>query len=66
MRSRRVLVSSSGAMLREEVGTMNRLRCLLGLHAWNKNHEEQGQVYLRCRNCGKEEDPGSRIRVIGG
>ena len=45
---------------------MKKVRCLLGLHNWRRNHNEQGQAYLTCRNCGKEEDPGSRITAVGG
>jgi hypothetical protein len=36
--------------------------CRLGLHGWRKQYNEQGQMYRTCRRCGKDDDPGSRIR----
>ncbi|WP_169064305.1 hypothetical protein [Geodermatophilus dictyosporus] len=42
------------------------LRCRLGLHAWRPQRNEQGQGYLRCARCGKDDDRGARIsRIIG-
>ncbi|HEX8628519.1 MAG TPA: hypothetical protein VF755_10160 [Catenuloplanes sp.] len=42
------------------------LRCLLAMHSWRKDFNEQGQMYRICRRCGKEDDPRSRITAVGG
>lgn len=40
-----------------------KLRCLLGMHPWRKKHNEAGQMYRECPACGKQDDPGFRIRA---
>ena len=41
------------------------MRCLFGLHRWQKLHNENGQMYRTCSRCGKDDDPGSRITAVG-
>lgn len=42
------------------------MRCRLGMHAWRKLYNEQGQMYRTCQRCGQDDDPGGRITAVGG
>ena len=33
-----------------------RLRCYLGLHVWQRIHNDEGEWYKKCRACGKFVD----------
>lgn len=35
---------------------MKDIRCIVGVHAWNKRHVEDS-AYLECCRCGRQTDP---------
>jgi hypothetical protein len=39
--------------------------CRLGFHQWRPETSEDGQRYLHCARCGRDDDPASRIHGLG-
>ena len=37
------------------------LMCRVGVHAWVKRYNEEGQAYLTCRRCRREKDTFSMV-----
>jgi hypothetical protein len=50
--------------VREGTVMKKRLRCLLGMHTWQRQHTEDNQAYRACVHCGVE-DVGSEGRRPG-
>ena len=41
-------------------------QCRLGLHRWQRVVNDAGQAYRHCERCGRDDDPKSGIRAVGG
>jgi hypothetical protein len=40
---------------------VGRLLCRVGVHAWVRKYNEEGQAYLTCRRCRREKDTFSMV-----